>query len=279
MNVDDFTTTVSNRVQQDDTVVYLSKGAKAKLGVVTRIYRGIVEENEKADQKLKQGEVLIDVFPGSVGSIVRKENEVFIADRGFSLSESVVKVDCPKQIGFIRNIHVKADVIIYRGIVEENEKADQKLKQGEVLIDVFPGSVGSIVRKENEVFIADRGFSLSESVVKVDCPKQIGFIRNIHVKADVIVLPERKIVAQNVDLTSAKFVEPFASGGPNYLLFDDWIGSALKSVFELTIVFRNSYRCKIKDNVGSGVLYRRKDYGIGRQWVPGETVMVSTAYV
>uniref|UniRef100_F1KQX0 Ubiquitin-conjugating enzyme E2 O n=1 Tax=Ascaris suum TaxID=6253 RepID=F1KQX0_ASCSU len=204
MNVDDFTTTVSNRVQQDDTVVYLSKGAKAKLGVVTRIYRGIVEENEKADQKLKQGEVLIDVFPGSVGSIVRKENEVFIADRGFSLSESVVKVDCPKQIGFIRNIHVKADVI---------------------------------------------------------------------------VLPERKIVAQNVDLTSAKFVEPFASGGPNYLLFDDWIGSALKSVFELTIVFRNSYRCKIKDNVGSGVLYRRKDYGIGRQWVPGETVMVSTAYV
>ncbi|KHN82070.1 Ubiquitin-conjugating enzyme E2 O [Toxocara canis] len=207
MDVDDLTTIVANRVEQDDTVIYLSKRAEAKLGVVTRVYRGTVEENEKWDQKLEQGEVLIDVFPGSMGSI------------------------------------------------------------------------GSIVRKESEVFIADRGFSLSESVVRVNNPKQVGFVRKIHVKADVIVLPERKIVAKNVDLTTAKFIEPFASGGQNFLLFDDWIGSVLKSVFELTIVFRNCYRCKIKDNVGSGVLYRRKDYGIGRQWVPGETVMVSTSYV
>lgn len=201
MNVDDLSNISVNRVEQDDTVVYLGKGAKPKLGVVSKVYRGNMDDS---------------------------------GDKG---------------------------------------------KEDGVVIDVFPGSVGSVVRSEDEIYVADRGFSLSESVVRISNPKQVGFVRKIHVKADVIVLPERKIVAQNVDLSTAKFIEPFASGGQNFLLFDDWIGTALKSVFELTVVFRNCYRCKIKDNVDSGILYRRKDYGVGRQWVPGETVMISTSYV
>lgn len=47
--------------------------------------------------------------------------------------------------------------------------------------------------------------------MKVDCPKQIGFIRNIHVKADVIVLPERKLAYLSIFCSNSLAIHLYRS--------------------------------------------------------------------